>query len=314
MSQVGCGGDVEQTCILLLSFVILLLLSDRRGLWEQLFWRLEGCKLIIKQFDIGQGDLRGSTNIDWVASQICVGQYLGGRRMLHFMCRVDFGVYGWAGTCVRQFCCVPPGTFSPWRLRYREADRCSLPTQLLRPEMKEMKMEYDDMSNDMRKRICVLLILPILPSVERYSSLDRFSWYPINVLGSLRRWHGYYCLLGLYDCSIAHMIFAQCTDQTNERAWRNARTMLWYVLLQPEGFRGAMRTLHVIPKGRYSLDLQVAIPAFRSWAEMQCRWRWVGHNAQMQGSIQSSQCELNKVVLILPRQFEQGSISVQNRS
>ena len=47
---------------------------------------------------------------------------------------------------------------------------------------------------------------------------------------------------------------------------------------------------------------------------MQCRWAMSRAYAQMQGSIQASQCELNKVVLILPRQFEQGSISAQNRS
>jgi hypothetical protein len=63
MSQVGCGGDVEQTCNII-AVLCVILLSDRRGLWEQLFWRLEGCKLIINQFDIGQGDLRRSTNID----------------------------------------------------------------------------------------------------------------------------------------------------------------------------------------------------------------------------------------------------------
>ena len=216
MSQVGCGGDVEQTCN-----IIAVLCNSTK--WQARSLR---ATLIINQLDTGQGDLRGSTNIDWVASQMC-RQVFGRPKDIHFICRVDFGAYGWAGTCVWQFCCVPPGTFSPWRLRYREADRCSLPTQLLRPEMKEMKMEYDDMSNDMRKRICVLLILPILPSVERYSSLDRFSWYPINVLGSLRRWHGYYCLVGLYNWTIAHVIFAQRQIRWTKELGRNAHAMLW---------------------------------------------------------------------------------------
>jgi len=108
---------LSRPAILLPSFVILL--SDRRGLWEQLWLsiNLTLVKAILED---------RPTLIELLPR--CVGKYLGGRRILHFICRVDFGAYGWAGTCVWQFCCVPPGTFSPWRLRYREADRCSLPT------------------------------------------------------------------------------------------------------------------------------------------------------------------------------------------
>ena len=187
-------------------------------------WRLEGVTWLSINSTLVKTILEDRPTLIELLSR-CVGKYLGGQRILHSIC-VGWTLEqcGWAGICMCQSCCVPPGTFSPWRLRYREADRCSLPT------IAENRDERNEKWNVMicqeactRGFVCSHYQSYLL--WKRYSSLDRFSWYPINVLGSLRRWHGYYCLLGLYDWSIAHMIFAQIQIRWMKEL--NVRTMLW---------------------------------------------------------------------------------------
>jgi len=152
---------LSRPAILLLSFVILL--SDKRSL------RATQIILALVRHH------RGSTNNDRVTSQMCRQVFGRPKYTALYMCRVNFGTVWLSRHLHVSFCCVHPGTFSPWRLRNREADRCSLPTIAENRDERNEKWNVMMCQDDMRKRICVLT-LPILPSV-----LDRFSWYPDDV-------------------------------------------------------------------------------------------------------------------------------------
>ena len=104
---------------------------------------------------------------------------------------------------------------------------------------------------------------------KRYSSLDRFSWYPISALGSLQRRHGYYCLVGLYSWTLAHVIFAQSTDQMNDRAWKKCPCDAVVSAFAPWRFQGSS-TIACHPKGEIFIGFASSNPSFQelSWNAM----------------------------------------------